>query len=209
MWRRRDVVDWMFFIDIIRQHGYIALFLITAVGLFIFPVPNEVLLMSVGLLATTQLIDPFPAFIILYGSILCHGTILYLVGNILSRRKTLPKKNKRSIWHARAEKGKELLDKHGLKAASFSYFFPFIRHAVPFSIGISKISYRIFALVGFSSALVWMSIYYFIGFYYGRTINDWASFVEQIIYTLVVVATIIIVYQIWKRRRQRQRRYDH
>lgn len=201
--------DLMFFVDIIRQHGYIALFLITAVGLFIFPVPNEVLLMSVGLLATTKYLDPIPTFFILFGSILCHGTILYVIGSVVSKRKGLSTKKKSSIWHARAEKGKELLDKYGLKAVSFSYFFPFIRHAVPFSLGISKVPFRLFTLVGFSSAFVWMSIYFFIGFYYGRTINDWESFVIQIIYTLIVVASIIVIFQLWKRRRQKQKRYEH
>lgn len=199
----------MFFVDIIRQHGYIALFLITAVGLFIFPVPNEVLLMSVGLLATTKYLDPIPTFFILFSSILCHGTILYVIGSVVSKRKGLSTKKKSSIWHTRAEKGKELLDKYGLKAVSFSYFFPFIRHAVPFSIGISKVPFHLFVLVGFSSAFVWMSIYFFIGFYYGRTINDWESFVIQIIYTLIVVASIIVIFQLWKRRRQKQKRYEH
>ncbi|NEU32346.1 DedA family protein [bacterium LRH843] len=201
----------MFFIDEIRQHGYIALFLIMAVGLFFFPVPNEVLLMSGGFLATTYLLDPVPTFFILYSSVLLHGTLLYFIGRLFSRGGSIQKK-KYSHWHVRAEKGKEMLSKYGLKAAGFSYFFPFIRHAVPFSIGISKITYRLFAAVGFSSALVWVSIYYFIGFYYGRTIKDWNTLVEQMIVTLAVLACIIISFQIWKKRKQRlQRRrgYDH
>lgn len=202
-------MDWMFFIDVIRQHGYMALFLIMAVGLFFFPVPNEVLLMSGGLLATTRLLDPVPTFFILYGSILFHGTTLYLIGHMVSRRTQLPAKRKNFLWHARAEKGKEWLDRYGLKAAGFSYFFPFVRHAVPFSIGISKVSYRLFALVGFSSALVWVSVYFFIGFYYGRSIHDWASFVEHLIYTLIAVVCMVIIYQGCKRRKQRLRRVDH
>lgn len=202
-------MDWMFLFDIIRQHGYISLFLIMAVGLFFFPVPNEVLLMTGGLLATTYYLEPLPTFFILFASVMFHGTILYVSGHVVSKRAHLPVKRKKSIWHERAEKGKELLEKYGLKAASFSYFFPFIRHAVPFSIGLSNIPYRLFALVGFSSAFVWLTFYFLIGFYYGRTITDWSSFVEHMIYALAILGCLVLLYHFIKKRRQRNRGYDH
>ncbi|GAE24476.1 DedA family protein [Halalkalibacter wakoensis JCM 9140] len=198
------MVDYFIFIDFIRQYGYIALFFIVAVGLFFFPVPNEILLMSGGLLATTKLLDPLPTFLILFSSILLHGTILYVIGYAVNQHAHFDHR-KQSIWHSRAEKGRELLDEYGLKAASFSYFFPFIRHAVPFSIGMSGITYRFFALIGFSSAFIWLSIYFFIGFYYGQSITDWTSFVQQLLYALFAVLAVIIVVQFIKRRKQRQR----
>jgi len=198
-------VDYFIFIDFIRQYGYIALFFIVAIGLFFFPVPNEILLMSGGLLATTKLLDPIPTFLVLYSSILLHGTLLYIIGQVVYNHSHIDK-NKQSIWYSRAEKGRELLDQYGLKAASFSYFFPFIRHAVPFSMGMSGVTYRLFALVGFSSAFIWLGIYFIIGFYYGRSITDWTTFIQQLIYSLASVVIIVIVFQLVKRRKQRQRR---
>ncbi|MDT8860624.1 DedA family protein [Alkalihalobacillus sp. MEB130] len=198
-------MDTMILIDFIKQYGYIALFFIVAIGLFFFPVPNEVLLMSGGLLATTKLLDPLPTFLVLFSSIVLHGTILYVIGHAVYQHSHFEKRS-HSIWYSRAEKGRELLEQYGLKAASFSYFFPFIRHAVPFSIGMSGITYRLFALIGFSSALVWLTIYFLIGFYYGSSIKDWSSFVQQLIYTLVAIAAVVIAVQVLKRRKQRQRR---
>ncbi|WP_332631493.1 DedA family protein [Halalkalibacter flavus] len=198
-------MDTLIFIDFIKQYGYIALFFTVAIGLFFFPVPNEVLLMSGGLLATTKLLDPVPTFLVIFSSIILHGTILYVIGNAVYQHSNFDKKSQ-SIWHSRAEKGRELLDQYGLKAASFSYFFPFIRHAVPFSIGMSGISYRLFAMIGFSSAFIWLSIYFFIGYYYGSSIKDWNSFIQNLIYTLFALFTIVIVVQVIKRRKQQQRR---
>ncbi|GAE36521.1 DedA family protein [Halalkalibacter akibai] len=195
------------FIDFIKQYGYIALFFIVAIGLFFFPVPNEVLLMSGGLLATTKLLDPIPTFLVLFSSIFLHGTILFVIGQVISLHSNIDKnKHKHSVWYSRAEKGRELLDEYGLKAASFSYFFPVIRHAVPFSIGMSGIKYRLFSIVSFSSAFVWLSIYFFIGFYYGRSITDWSSFVQHVLYALAAVAIVLVSVQIIKRKKQRQRR---
>ncbi len=203
-------MEWLFVIDIVREHGYVSLFIIIVIGLFIFPVPNEVLLMAGGFLATTYLLEPIPTFFIVYSSILLHGTILFFFGKLIAHRPTqLYVHNKASIWQRWGSKGMEAIEKHGLKAASFSYFFPFIRHAVPFSMGLTNRSYRSFSLVSFSSGLVWMTIYFLIGFHYGRTIKDWSSFVEQIVYTLISVACLIIFYQIWRRKKKRVRRLDH
>jgi membrane protein DedA with SNARE-associated domain len=198
-------VDLFIFIDFIRQYGYIALFFIVAIGLFFFPVPNEMLLMSGGLLATTMLLDPVPTFFVLYSSIILHGTLLYVIGQVVYLNSTI-EKHKQSIWHSRAEKGRELLDQYGLKAACFSYFFPFIRHAVPFSIGMSGIKYRLFSIVGFSSAFIWLTVYFFIGYYYGRQITDWASFVQHLIYSLAAIIIVFFTIQLIKRKKQRQRR---
>ncbi|WP_238457401.1 DedA family protein [Alkalihalophilus pseudofirmus] len=192
-------------ISFIQSHGYMALFLIFSIGLFFFPVPNEILLMSGGLIATTAYVDPIPAMFVVYSSILVHGTSLYIVGHFLGT-KSIPIKEERSIWYRRALKGKELLDRYGLKAASFSYFFPFIRHAVPFSVGLSAISYQRFAAIGFSSAFVWMNLYYWIGFHYGRSIKDWSSFVQQLIYTLIGIAILFGIYTFIKYRRERHRK---
>ncbi|WP_332694694.1 DedA family protein [Halalkalibacter lacteus] len=198
-------MDSLIFIDFIWKYGYIALFFIMAIGLFFFPVPNEILLMSGGLLATTKMLDPLPTFLVIYSSILLHGTLLYVIGYAVFQNTKLEKDNQ-SIWYSRAVKGKELLDQYGLKAASFSYFFPFVRHAVPFSIGMSGITYRLFAIIGFSSAFAWLSFYFFIGFYYGNSIRDWSTFVQQLIYSLVAIVAVVIVFQIVKRRKHRQRR---
>jgi membrane-associated protein len=191
-------------ISFIQSHGYLALFLIFSIGLFFFPVPNEILLMSGGLLATTSYLDPIPAMFIIFSSILLHGTLLYFLGHFFEDKSNLIHK-KQSIWHKRALKGKEMLDRHGLRAASFSYFFPFVRHAVPFSVGVSAIPYQRFAPIAFSSAFIWMSFYYWIGFYYGRSITDWASFVQQLIYTLIGVVILFGLYYYFKSRRERQK----
>lgn len=202
-----ESVDWIFFIDLVKEYGYVSLFLIMAFGLFLIPVPNEILLMSGGLLATTYFLEPIPTFLVLYASIIYHGSFLFLIGKMVSRKSPQQTKH-RSKWRLRVHQGKELVNKYGLKAASFSYFFPFIRHAVPLGIGMSKISFRLFALVGFGSGLVWMSIYFLIGFYYGRTIKDWSSFVEQMIYSLAVVGVVVFIYHYVKRRRQHQKQYN-
>ncbi|MCK0471956.1 DedA family protein [Halalkalibacter sp. APA_J-10(15)] len=193
-----DLDIWITFI---RQCGYLALFITLIIGLFLFPVPNEVLLMSTGLLATTTLLSPLPTFAVVFSSILFHGSLLYMIGTKIQKvSTTTPDEKAQSVWRVRANKGKVLLDRYGLKAASFSYFFPFIRHAVPLGMGMSKVKYRWFAIVSFSSALIWQSCYFLIGFYFGRTITDWTTFVYTVIIALASILFIVIVIRFGKYR---------
>ncbi|WP_100408129.1 DedA family protein [Bacillus solitudinis] len=191
-------------IQFIQSHGYVALLLVFTIGLFLFPVPNELLIMSGGWLATTYLLDPIPSFLIIYLSIFFHGTILYTIGSLVSKKAHISFKPN-SIWQKNADKGKELLEQYGLKATSFSYFFPFIRHAIPFSVGISDISYRRFALIGFSSAFVWMSIYFFLGLHFGRSITNWTTFIDQVIFVACATVVIVIIFQIVKKKKKNQK----
>lgn len=203
-------VEWLHLIvDAVREHGYISLFLFLSIGLFTFPVPNEVLLIASGFLATTSLLEPVFTYCIVYLSILVHGTTLYLIGKFVSMRAFFLTRKSTSIWYRLANRGREIIDRYGLKAACFSYFFPFVRHAVPFTIGLSRHSFPLFAFTSYSSALIWMSIYFFIGFYFGRTIPDWESFVEQIILTLVILGSLFIFLQWWRRKRKRLQELDH
>ncbi|WP_088105317.1 DedA family protein [Halalkalibacter urbisdiaboli] len=188
-------------IQVVQSHGYLALFFIFMIGLFFFPVPNELLLMSGGWLATTNLLEPIPSFLIIYLTVFFHGSILYVVGTELSKRTHFSKFH-HLIWYKRAERGRELLDQHGLKAASFSYFFPFIRHAVPFSVGVSDISYRKFALVSFSSAFIWVGLYFLIGLYFGRSIHNWTTFIDQLLLSFIIIVSFLFIYQVIKKRKR-------
>ncbi|WP_062047089.1 DedA family protein [Bacillus sp. JCM 19034] len=181
--------DLSIWVSLIYQYGYLALFFILIIGLFLFPVPNEVLLMSCGLIATKTFLSPFPTFCVLFASVLFHGSMLYIIGTKIKLRAAGSfEQSETSKWRKAAYKGKELLDCYGLKVASFSYFFPFLRHAVPLGMGMSKVHYRWFAIVAFSSGFIWTSLYFWIGFYFGRMISDWTSFV----YSLIVMMAIIV-----------------
>ncbi|KGA98730.1 hypothetical protein BALCAV_0202975 [Alkalihalobacillus alcalophilus ATCC 27647 = CGMCC 1.3604] len=189
----------------VLEHGYAALFILFAIGLFVFPVPNEVLLMAGGYFSTYSFLSPLPAFLTIFSAIFLHGTILYSIG-YFANKKVIPHTEtakKPTVWTKRAIKGMELLERFGLKAASFSYFFPFARHAVPFSVGLARFRYLQFVLIAHSSALVWLSLYFFLGFHYGRTITDWTSFVEQLIFTLVGVALVVLTILIIKNKRKK------
>jgi len=191
-------VDYFIFIDFIRQYGYIALFFIVAIGLFFFPVPNEILLMSGGLLATTKLLDPIPTFLVLYSSILLHGTLLYIIGQVVYNHSHIDK-NKQSIWYSRAEKGRELLDQYGLKAASFSYFFPSINTVITastFLIGIGSgffyALYSIFAKISsrYYGALTITSYTYFCAALFMVTTSSFVSKFELFFNVSVILNSL-------------------
>ncbi|WP_017727602.1 DedA family protein [Halalkalibacterium ligniniphilum] len=183
-------MDTQTLLSFIQEYSYIALFLIYAVGLFVFPVPNEVLLMTGGFLATTRYLSPIPTFFVILLSIFVHGTLLYLLG-WKGGKPLLGRAKQHAFFDKRVQRGEAFLNRYGLKAAAFSYFLPFLRHATPFSVGLSKFRYAQFAMVAFASATIWSSIYFFIGYYFSAYTKQIGNVIEQ--YGVFVVLFVLII----------------
>ena len=187
-------------IEWVSHYGYIALFVSCVVGLFIFPVPNEVLLMTGGWLVTATYLDILPAFIVIYSAVLVHGTIWYIIGTRMDR---FSHKSKRisGKWKHTVEHSREIINQKGIKALTISYFIPFIRHAVPLGIGASSISYGRFAIYGFTSAAVWVTLYFSIGYFFGQAIGQIQNILETLSYVVVAAVFLIGVYCLRKYRK--------
>ncbi|WP_185971091.1 DedA family protein [Alkalicoccobacillus porphyridii] len=184
-------------VHLMSGYGYVALFICCAIGLFLFPVPNEVLLMIAGgLVASTQL-EAVSTFVTLYMAILLHGTIWYMVGVIIhhltKQGKQIPDKWKRAYNTSRS-----LVNRHGHKALFISYFLPFIRHAVPLGVGASSISFISFAVVAFSTAAIWLTIYYLLGFYFIHLIDQIQNVMEHI--GFIVIFGMLLSLLFWWRK---------
>ena len=68
-------------LDFIEQIGHYALFLVLCLGLVGLPVPNEVVAMTGGALAASEILTPVPSFIMTFLGV-CSGST---VGYMLSR----------------------------------------------------------------------------------------------------------------------------
>ncbi|MCM2674588.1 DedA family protein [Alkalicoccobacillus plakortidis] len=194
-------MDWTIaFIDGVSEYGYWALFICCAIGLFIFPVPNEVLLMTGGWLVTATYLEPIPAFLLIYTAVLCHGSVWYVLGTKIEKfsdqSKKIPQK-----WKQRLGESSEIVNRYGKKALLVSYFIPFIRHAVPLGVGASSISYYKFASYAFTSAAIWVTIYFSLGYFFGQLIGQIQTYIEQFSYVVIVMLLLIGFYGIrkWKK----------
>lgn len=181
-------MDWDVIQTSFQSFGYIGLFLWLWLGLYIFPVPNEILVAGIGLL-TNEGLSSIPAFVTAYVGIVASATTSYLFGRMSDM--TLFRKIKKRKAYVKAT---ELIAKHGRQALWFSPFIPGARHGVPFLCGIRNLPFFTFAKIVYISSFIWCSFFFFTGKYFIKVGIE--NIEGENIYwlSLIIVAAMIIVY---------------
>jgi membrane-associated protein len=157
-------------VEFIQQHGYLALFLSFYVCLLGLPIPNEVLVMTGGLLAATDYFHPVLTFLIVYVTVILNATILYWVGNTCGNR-IICKLEKVERLNKKLTKASSLIHRYGSFAASICYLLPIVRHLIPFLMGTYRISYHTFARFSYISGFVWTLALFLIGNFFSTKID--------------------------------------
>lgn len=158
-------------IAFIEQYGYAALFFSLWLGIFGLPVPDEVIVMTGGLVASLHMLNVIPAFLVLYVGVVSGLTLGFLLGRfigepILTRLRT--KKNMGNYL----EKSRKLAERYGAYSLLISYFFPVVRHLVPYIAGIAGMSLRKYALYSYTIGFLWTLLFFGLGLFFGNHIQQ-------------------------------------
>jgi membrane-associated protein len=157
-------------VGFIQEYGYLALFLSFYVCLLGLPIPNEVLVMTGGLLAATDYFHPVLTFLIVYVTVVLNATILYLIGNSFGNR-IICKLEKVEKLNKNLFKASSLIHRYGSFAAAICYLLPVVRHLIPFLMGTYRISYPSFARFSYISGFVWTLTLFMIGHFFSTKID--------------------------------------
>jgi membrane-associated protein len=157
-------------VEFIQQNGYIALFLSFYVCLLGLPVPNEVLVMTGGFLATTDYFQPVITFLIIYLTVILNATILYLIG-LKTGERFIPRIKLNRKLDTQLARATTLIHRHGSFAASICYLLPIVRHVIPFLMGSFRYSYSTFARYSYTAGFFWTLTLFLIGNYFSGKID--------------------------------------
>ncbi len=183
-------------VKFITEHGptvgYLALFIIIFAesGLFFgFFLPGDSLLLTVGLLASRDLLNIWILLPLLFVAAVSGDNVGYWFGaktgpRIFNRENSLLFRRKNLLA------AKAFYDKHGGKTITLARFMPFIRTFAPIVAGAVEMEYKRFMFFNLIGGLVWAAGVTSIGYFFGV----WFGQIEGIdrYFTLVVVAVIII-----------------
>ncbi|MEB1809100.1 MAG: DedA family protein [Bacillaceae bacterium] len=193
-------MEWEMIVSILYEFGYGGLFLWLWLGMFIFPVPNEVIVISIGWLSHGYL-EAIPAFAAAYFGIIAATTTTFLLGRFAGAPLLNKLKNRSVI-----RKGKKMIDDHGTYALVFCCFFAGLRHAIPFLCGTRKLSFVTFAVVSYTSCFIWCSLY----FAFGRFIlvTGIENLQQHNLYLVSIVVFVIAVVGFFIKNLFRNKRED-
>ncbi|UYZ21377.1 DedA family protein [Mesobacillus jeotgali] len=186
-------------INIIEDNGYLGLFLWLWFGVFVIPVPNEVILTTVGLASAKGALHPVPAFFVTYMGISAAFTTSYLLGRIIGRR-VLGLLEKKKRFANSIESAMKLMEKYHAFSLSLSCFAPGVRYLVPLLYGFSRLPFKTFAIFAYSGAFVWVSIIFVLGYLFGDKMDLVMKYNREV--WLVILGLSIITFIFVLRRRK-------
>jgi membrane protein DedA with SNARE-associated domain len=179
----------------LMQYGSIALFGLLALGIIALPVPEETLMVLAGILLANDRLYFVPTFIAAYAGSACGISVSYFVGYTAGNYVLNKYGSRVGLTEAKHQLIHNWFRRFGKWPLFFGYFIPGIRHFTGFIAGISYLKYQSFALYAYSGAIVWVSTFLSIGYFFGDYWVRILSFIDlNLIEFLVIILCFIATY---------------
>ncbi len=194
------------------HYGSFALFLLLTIGIIALPVPEETLMVIAGILMHHgKLQIPQTIIAAVLGS-LCGITASYLLGRTAGHFLIIRYGKWIGIKQEHLDKAHAWFERFGKWTLFLGYFIPGIRHFTGFTAGMSSLDFKDFALFAYSGALIWVTTFLSIGYFFG---NYWFSIfenieidMESILTVVILIGLIYLVYLIKMKKRQNKKGDD-
>lgn len=185
-----------FIINLFNHYGYIVLLIALMLELLAFPLPGEALMTYCGYVIYEQKMNLFLSILVSAIGTSIGITLSYLIGRALGisffekygHIIHLDKKrlDKISLW----------FQGYGNKLLIIAFFIPGVRHITGYFSGITKISYKRFALNAYFGAFIWTTTFISLGKVLGANWEKYHSLMKKylLIGSIVIAIIVVLVY---------------
>lgn len=177
----------------LSQYGSIALFGLLILGIVAFPVPEETMMVVAGILMYEGTLPIAPTLLAAYAGSISGITISYFVGRTFGRYLIHRWGKQLGITDDLMEKMHRWFERFGIWMLLIGYFIPGVRHFTGFSAGFTYLHFGSFALFAYLGALIWVSTFLSIGYFFG---SYWVAAFEKIFFdteTLIIILLLIVL----------------
>lgn len=188
-----------FAINLIREYGYIGMFLGMVLEAVIIIIPSEAILATGGILAGQGIFTFIGAFLTgLIGSTFC-AIVIYFMG-YFGGKPFIKKYGKYFFMKEEdIEKSDSWFNKYGLLASLIGRNFPIIRTLISLPIGIMRLSFIKFLIYTTIGSIPWTFAFVYVGYALG---NNWIilkDIVDKIKLPIKLLIIILILSYIVKK----------
>jgi membrane-associated protein len=184
---KEEKVDTQMITDMVVQFGYPALFFALWLGIVGMPIPDEVVVLSAGVITSLGYLQPVPAFLLTYLGVVSGLSLGYVLGRTVGAP-VLERLGKRKGLQKHITRGQDLLQQYGSYALCISYFIPVVRHVVPYLVGIGNMKFRQYALFSYTTGFVWTLLFFITGHLLGNN----AAYMGQLITNYSMYAVLAV-----------------
>ncbi len=154
-------------VEYISRYGYIAISGLLAFGIIGLPIPDEMLMIVVGYLASKHVLHlPLVLLFSFMGSII-GMTISYWIGRRFGTTLILRYGKWVGITVVRYERIQRWFKQYGRWTVLFSYFIPGVRHVAGYISGISAMPFRYYFSICIAAAVLWTVLFISLGYFAG------------------------------------------
>jgi membrane-associated protein len=127
--------------------------------------PGDSLLFAAGAFASRGSLNPIALFLLLTVAAILGDTANYWIGRYLAPRmeRGLPFVKQKHLDRTHA-----FYEKHGGKTIIIARFMPIVRTFAPFVAGVGAMEYGRFLAFNVSGGILWIAIFVFGGYFFGR-----------------------------------------
>ncbi len=197
----------IWFADLMRPYGtqsYFVMFGVLIACGFGFPMPEDVVLIAGGLLASQGIVDEYVVFIVTMAGVLIGDSSIYFLGRKYGENIKNIGVFKKIITPARSERIEKALQKYGDKVIFIARFLPGLRTPIFLSTGIYRVPYwKFFALDGFA-ALISVPAWIWVGYAFGNNLEALEKKISQMqmgLYSILGVVIVLIILIFWLKKK--------
>lgn len=191
----------------LTQYGYIALFVLLALGIVGIPVPDETLIATFGGMVARGHFHFTVALAVTFMGSMTGMMISYTLGRVVGK----PLLERYGKWirltPERLKSAEAWFKRHGTFSIVIGYFIPGLRHLSSYMAGISKLPLGRYAAYASLGALLFCTTFLLIGHSVGYHWNEIAVMMERssirigILVTVMLALTLAVAGLIWRRKR--------
>jgi membrane-associated protein len=198
------IIDFIIHIDthlanIITWAGgytYLILFAIifAETGLVVTPLlPGDSLIFAAGALAGGGYLNVLIVYLVLLAAAIIGDSVNYMIGRKLGE-KAFANENSKIFKKAYLDRTKRFYEKYGGKTIILARFVPIVRTFAPFVAGVGEMSYKTFVSYNIAGAFLWVTIFTFLGYFFGTIAFVQKNF-EFVIIAIIGISLLPMLYE--------------
>lgn len=150
------------------EYGSISLFVLLALGIIVFPVPEETLMVFAGILMGNGTLHiPSTILAAMLGS-LCGMTMSYIIGRTAGSYFTHKYGKWMGLTEDRLQKAHYWFERYGKWSLLVGYYIPGIRHLTGLVAGTTALDVRQFMIFAYIGGVFWVATFLSIGYFFGE-----------------------------------------
>jgi membrane-associated protein len=178
------------YVGFLGNWTYVLLFAIIfcETGLVVTPfLPGDSLLFAIGLTGATTALNIHLVAPILVLAAVCGDSCNYFLGRFIGKK--IFKDDAKILKTEYLNKAHSFFEKYGAFAIILARFTPLIRTFMPFTAGMSRMSYPKFVLLGIIGAIIWVYSIVYLAFTFSN--NDFVRKYFGVFVILIIIVSLV------------------